>query len=168
MNTVCFILIIMVALYLPNTVNASDFEASYCIKEGYLETTDMHPPLRLTTMVKSKVDKVRLQMPVSCKKGKLLIPKSQAQAIEYLDIMLPIDFKTGLLYSENSTSIYLTSPYGGSVVNDLHNYLYKPWKLHKSRNICYPKGGQTEDSEECFNILLDKLVQQYKSSVKYE
>ncbi len=150
-----------------NSSFASVSKDYFCLKEVFLSTSNMHPQLRLSKLVEHKVDKVKLNLPIDCKKGKVLVPKNEDQAVEYLDIMLPIDFKTGLIHSKSLISIYLSSPYGGSVIDDLHNFLYKPWKLNKNTNICYTKGRLKDDSKDCFEILIEKLVKNYKNPSKY-
>jgi hypothetical protein len=155
------LILVVVISFLPFIANAISNEG-FCVQTIELKTSRVHPRITFTEVAKNKKEIVKLNVAIKCKNKKIIKPKTVQQAVEYLDLMLPIDFKVGLIHKKSAITIYLTSPYGVSVINDLHNFLYKPWGLNKKKNICYPSGNQSEDSEECYYLLINELVSQYK------
>lgn len=75
---------------------------------------------------------IAVLVPISCLGGELLEPATLSEAVEWLDLALPIDYKAGLLKGNT----YLHSPYGESVDSDLAQFFQDRWSLTKDRQIC--------------------------------
>ncbi len=80
----------------------------------------------------SKHSTISLLMPVNCEDGKYLKPDTLAQALRWLDMALPIDYKAGLL----KDNTYLHSPYGGSADRHIATFLQNHWLLVKRNPVC--------------------------------
>lgn len=94
-----------------------------------------------------KYSAISLLMPVDCHNGAYLKPNTLAQALRWLDIALPIDYKSGLLKG----SSYLHSPYGGSVDYDIAAFLQDQWSLVKRNPLCTEAWAtMAADGEEPF------------------
>jgi len=154
-----FLLFQLILLSFNLFAKTNKFE--FCIKSDSIYATKMHPQVRLDAFVNNKKDSLFLRIPVNCKNGKSLIPKSRREAISFLDIILPIDFKSALLKENSIRSVYLYSPYGSSIVYDFYQYLVREWKFDKKRTqIC--KECEEIRSIDCYFLLLEGLVKNYK------
>ena len=141
----------------------------FCLKKVELKISNMHPRISFESSEKNRKEKIRLFLVTNCKKNaKVIKPKSKEEAIKYLDIMLPVDIKAGLISVDYIHSVYLISPYGVSTMTDLYHFVSKEWGFKRKKNICYPSGKKNKEDKECFDILVEELIRQYKNPVKYK
>lgn len=157
MNKFYFFLILLILCSCDLIAGTNEIE--FCIKSYSVNTTKMHPPVRLKEFVESKKESLLLYVPVKCKNKKPIIPNSRSEAIHFLDIMLPIDFKAGMLKTASLRSVYLHSPYGASIVYDLYGYIEEIWELdNRQCKIC----EKNSKVISCYFQLLEELTSQYQ------
>ena len=149
-------------LYITDTV-ANPASQRFCVQQVSINIERVVSRIHISGEER-KLPAIALLMPVDCQSGAYLKPDTLAQALRWLDLVLPIDYKSGLL----KYNTYLHSPYGGSVDQDITTFLQDRWSLVKRNPLCIEawsvmaEGGEEpywddEEVEYCGPELLDLL-----------
>lgn len=117
-----------------------------CVMEVTLEIKRIVPGIYVRGEDR-KHSAISLLMPVDCQSGVYLKPDTLAQALRWLDLALPIDYKAGLL----KDNTYLHSPYGSSVDSDLVAFLQDHWSLVKRNPLCAEAWAAMAEAGEAVN-----------------
>jgi hypothetical protein len=134
-------------------------KADLCLKAVDVRIKNLYPPIRLQEDFQREAE-IRIRVPIDCQTGSVRRPSSFGEALTWLDVALPIDFKSAIA-SGDYANAYKYSRYGQSVEDDLFFYLEGAWKLD-SRNIC-DKNDLNKTRAACFFYLLDQLRNGYKN-----
>ena len=155
---------IMLALLLVSS-DISSFENEknlMCLHEERIKITKVYGRIELADRP-PRVASIRVRLPVDCRSGAYLVPNNYEQAIEWLDISLPMDLKVALLDGEYANP-FRTSNYGESVMGDLFFYITDRWKLTEASAVCAVSAIQDRIQPyetPCFFALIDILRETY-------
>lgn len=150
----------MLLIFLGTTASGGAHEI--CLDTVHLQIKDMHPPIHLASEVQRKPT-ILLRTRVDCATGRSAVPASANEAVDWLDVALPLDFKQGLVRGEYFNP-YVSTQYGASVEDDLFEYFSNLWNLGEESPICGVLGPseQVVDEQGCFSRLLDWLRDAYR------
>lgn len=134
-----------------------------CLKPVEISIEKLNPPIYFSTGPKRK-DKIELRMPADCKNGEILRPSSFPEAVNWLDLALPLDFKKGMTGGPYLNP-YMYTSYGSSVEDQLYEYFTREWQLKPNGALCkeapanpaIEPGGNT-----CFYQLIYYLRELYR------
>ena len=136
-----------------------------CMKPTNIEISRVNSPIQFQNEPERKGD-IAVNMRVNCKSGQLMVPSSSAEGLAWLDAALPIDFKAGLISSEDLVAgIHAFSLYGSSVSEDLDAFFRVKWGLGPESAVCkqllHDDKTLSADST-CFFNFLDRLRNVYR------
>lgn len=141
----------------------SDAEIA-CVIHVAVNIKELHPPIRIKDDYERRSE-IILRQYADCSTGLLKKPSSYAEALEWLDFALPVDFKRGITAGEYLNP-YLYTPYGASVESDLFDHFSSAWQLDDKSPVCNEaiiKEVMKIEGFGCFTVLLDKLRESYKN-----
>ena len=133
-----------------------------CLAPTEVTINTIHPRIHLREENLRKGEIVVL-LRIHCDSGEPIVPGSFDEALRWLDLALPLDFKTGLTKGEYFNP-YLSTLYGASVEEDIFEFFTKAWKLGIASPACRGRMGEGRSREEdagCFTLLLDELRNGY-------
>jgi hypothetical protein len=136
-----------------------------CLKLTELAIERIHPPIRLLPGTEKR-ESILLRLPSECGGGEHIRPASFAEAVQWLDLALPLDFKFGLTKG-GYFNPYLSTPYGASVEEDLFDFFSDEWRLNSNSPICNSEPVNSRElSGEfgCFTAILEELRSGYLSN----
>lgn len=139
----------------PLLAVSSTFGADrYCAQAVEVEIERLAPIISFKGQEINRLDRIALMMPVDCDDGSDLKPLSLAQALEWLDRALPINYKSALIKG----NVFSFSSYGSSVDSDLAIFLQERWELRKHGPVCVEAMARMPDPEERQRLLDDQDV----------
>lgn len=157
------IILLIIGLLVSEYAKGSEI---ICLSETKINIETLYPPIRIEDGITRK-NHIIVSLPIGCANHMVAIPSSYEEAIKFLDIALPLDFKAALsrMVNGGGATLYLESDYGLSVDTELFNYFHDQWKLDERSNVCRNKLGANYDAEEmpCYWRLQDSLARQYKA-----
>lgn len=136
-------------------------DAYQCFNVEEVRISEIHPPIHVTETIVRK-NLISLRMPVDCHSKKTIQPGSEKEAIDWLDMALPMDLKRGALKG-TYISLYANTDYGASAEEDLSSKFTSIWGL-KNKELCNQIQGASlvQVSEaSCFFKLLNKWREFY-------
>lgn len=144
---------VLLYTFLGSAVAAS--ERVMCVSDTVIPISQEHPRVFIDDGV-ARRSSISLDMPVDCSTKATLVPRNLETALRYLDIALPIRFKSAMLPGDQ-LFIYANSNYGSSVVSDVTAFMYRSWKLSDSSDICVDSArelGRDINEATCEMLLL--------------
>lgn len=126
----------------------------FCAQTVKVDIEHLLPPISFKGQDANRTDEIALSMPIDCEKGAYLLPSTLAQALDWLDKALPVDYKAGLL--KGNTFLY--SPYGSSVDENLTDFLQEQWRLTKYSPVCTEAMSLVLNEEERQRLMRDDDV----------
>lgn len=157
-------LVFVVAVFPLGALSAETATATVCLLQESVAISEVSGQIELAG-APDRLASIRVQLPVDCKTGSQLVPNDYREAIEWLDIGLPMDLKAALLDGEYADP-FRASSYGASVMRDLHAYVGQRWKLSKESRACAApiiQARSEPDETPCFYVLVDLLRETYLS-----
>lgn len=155
---------ILIALASPIRAKSAS-EHHVLLRTVALELSELNPPITFDDDAHRK-ELIELKMAVSSEVGDYLLPGSMNQALEWLDMALPLDLKKSLAVGPYFNP-YVHSRYGSSVERDITNFFSNAWHLDARSPVCNHKIIEEKMSAEgvgCFTVLLDQLRAAYGAS----
>jgi hypothetical protein len=155
--------LVLALLIIPvGTFAAERATGRVCLHDERVRITEVDGQIELAGRP-ARIDSIHVRLPVDCKSGEHLIPRNLNEAVEWLDVGLPIDLKAALLHGDYADP-FKTSNYGASVMSDLHLYVGKQWKLTRASAVCAApvvRKRSQPDETPCFYVLVDLLRETY-------
>jgi hypothetical protein len=155
--------LVLALLMMPVSTFAAERAAGrMCLHEERVKITELNGRIEIAGRP-PRVDSIFVRLPVSCKTGVRLVPKNHNQAIDWLDMGLPLDLKAALLEGKYA-SPFNTSNYGASVMDDLYQYFTEHWALADTSAACIAPMIQERMKPyetPCFDVLIDVLREKY-------
>lgn len=134
-----------------------------CLKPVEIKIEKLNPPIYFSADPKRK-DKIELRMPVDCKNSEILRPSSFTEAVDWLDLVLPLDFKKGMT-GGSYLNPYMYTLYGSSVEDQLYEYFTREWQLKPNGALCKEAPGNPAiepGGNTCFYKLIYYLRELYR------
>lgn len=154
MHKVMFFFLLMAA---GNSFAADRFD--YCAKVVNVKIAEIHPPIWIVGE-RGKKSEVKVMLPVDCRTRRPVVPADMQQALELLDLSLPLDFKVAITKGDYINP-YFYGDYGASVEADLGRFYSKRWRLTKDLPLCGAVWEENEEYGDCFGIMLNLLRNRY-------
>jgi hypothetical protein len=155
--------LIIALLMIPASTFAAESAAGrMCVHEERVKITEINGRIEIAGRP-PRIDSILVRLPVSCKTGASLRPQNHNQAIDWLDMGLPLDLKAALLEG-NYASPFNTSNYGASVMDDLYDHFTERWRLTDKSAVCIAPIIQERMrpyETPCFFVLIDILRERY-------
>jgi hypothetical protein len=155
--------LVLALLLVPvGTFAAQRVTIQMCLHEERVTITEINGRIELANR-SPRTTSILVRVPVSCKNGRNLSPRDHNQAVEWLDISLPLDLKAALLYGDYAEP-FKTSDYGASVMDDLYLHLTDKWALNNTSPVCIApviKKKMQPYETPCFYVLIDLLREKY-------
>jgi hypothetical protein len=155
--------LVLAFLMMPvSTFAAQHAEGRMCLHEVRVKITEINGRIEIAGRP-PRVDSILVRLPVNCKTGSYLFPQNHNQAIEWLDIGLPLDLKAAFLHGDYAEPFKMSN-YGASVMDDLYDYFTERWRLADTSNVCISPMIQERMKPyetPCFDVLIDVLREKY-------
>lgn len=138
-------------------------QQNICLETRAIEVTEVQGRFHLAGDPEPKAV-VPIRLPVHCWTKRALEPRSWEEAVAWLDLALPLDFKRALLRGPY-INVTLYGGYGISAEEDVSYAFSRAWKLEHDDSRC---GGikNTDPAvgkdASCFYRLLYKLRETYR------
>jgi hypothetical protein len=147
-------------LYFALTSGTSGDASILCLRSEDVAIAELWPPVHLATASHPR-EKITIRLPVDCHTREWRKPASVDEAVEWLDLGLPLDFKLAALKGDYIDP-YLWGGYGASTNRDLSIVFYRAWKLETNSPFCSSiRSISVRPDAGCFDKLVYRWREEY-------